>query len=201
MQVLGADTDAQMIYTPWYNGGDLLQYMGSFENESMPSGTIAYNIVYNGVRSALDFLHDNGLAHCDLKPDNIYLEVDNNRIPTLAVVGDFGSCAELDTVVKDGAELYKLGDVASVDRDHYALVLLCFAMALSQTSLEHILGDQTKKSKNEGKAGLIGVIAAVNKRNTDKEWTWCLQLETAMLRRLGATHSGGNTKLAAYMAK
>ncbi|TKW06524.1 hypothetical protein SEVIR_7G245950v4 [Setaria viridis] len=50
------------------------------------------------VSKGLDFIHGGGIAHLDVKPDNMYRS--NNGVYKL---GDFG-CAEFTSIIKEGVE-------------------------------------------------------------------------------------------------
>lgn len=70
-----------VIITEYCQRGDLFDfvYNSSFENENEKKK------VFYGIAKGVEYLHNRGIAHCDIKPENILL--DNNMIPKLC---DFG---------------------------------------------------------------------------------------------------------------
>lgn len=72
------------IVMPLYNSGDLFNYVAdkNFSQEEMVDITIQ-------IASSLQYIHENKIAHRDLKLNNILLHKDENSKLT-AVLGDFG---------------------------------------------------------------------------------------------------------------
>jgi serine/threonine kinase 16 len=74
----------------------------------------AIHIIYC-IASALDFLHEQGYSHRDVKPHNILLseEEDRKGCPH-AVLMDFGSCTQSEISIKNRSDALKLEDEASI---------------------------------------------------------------------------------------
>lgn len=48
------------------------------------------------ISKGVKFMHDNNIVHCDLKPSNVFLDVDKTRTKLVAVIADFGLCRVVD---------------------------------------------------------------------------------------------------------
>lgn len=107
-------------------GGDLLDYVQNKRNDITPEFFVT---VTEKMLSAVSFIHDNGMLHRDISPDNILIDEDGE--PLLI---DFGAARELTTgssgalmtlrVVKDGYsphEFYARGAEQDVTSDLYVL--------------------------------------------------------------------------------
>lgn len=107
-------------------GGDLLDYVRDTRNDITPEFFVK---VTEKMLSAVSFIHDNGMLHRDISPDNILIDEDDE--PLLI---DFGAARELTTgssgalmtlrVVKDGYsphEFYARGAEQDVTSDLYVL--------------------------------------------------------------------------------
>ncbi|WP_298905889.1 protein kinase [uncultured Aliiroseovarius sp.] len=107
-------------------GGDLLDYVQNTRNDTSPEFFVC---VTEKMLSAVSFIHDNGMLHRDISPDNILIDEDGE--PLLI---DFGAARELTTgssaallslrVVKDGYsphEFYARGAEQDVTSDLYVL--------------------------------------------------------------------------------
>ena len=107
-------------------GGDLLDYVQDRRNDITPEFFVT---VTEKMLSAVSFIHDNGMLHRDISPDNILIDEDGE--PLLI---DFGAARELAMgssaalltlrVVKDGYsphEFYARGAEQDVTSDLYVL--------------------------------------------------------------------------------
>ncbi|KAK0211181.1 kinase-like domain-containing protein [Desarmillaria ectypa] len=103
--LITTDTDDFNFYTllEYFAGGSLEDVLDNVGPQSPKHARFYFACVALGV----DFLHRNGLLHCDIKPDNIL--ICPSGYPVLA---DFGLIREVDTLVKDPQEWYVLGTSA-----------------------------------------------------------------------------------------
>lgn len=91
-------------------------------------------IVVNNIISAISELHKVGFLHCDIKPENIFLELNNSNRVTKAVLADFGHAVKIDEqIVKLGTPQYihpllyldkKPQDLTCVDKWSFACVIV-----------------------------------------------------------------------------
>lgn len=119
-----------VIITEYCQRGDLFDfvYNSSFENENEKKK------VFYGIAKGVEYLHNRGIAHCDIKPENILL--DNNMIPKLC---DFGfskrsiiSSNELisGTIRFSSPELLDNGVVNFLKADIWALGITYYFLSL-----------------------------------------------------------------------
>ncbi len=77
--------------------------------------------VWDQVSTALDFIHQIGFTHCDVKSSNIFIDMDGKM-----VLGDYGATTEIDREPREGTCPYKLedqNDIASAHNDYTSLCL------------------------------------------------------------------------------
>ncbi|KAI9340746.1 kinase-like domain-containing protein [Pilaira anomala] len=75
-------------FTPLYYGGTLSERI----KKHNPIEEKDIFFIFSQISSGLNYLHKNGIIHCDLKPDNILLENDAKR--TRVIIADFGLVIE-----------------------------------------------------------------------------------------------------------
>ncbi|WP_424941529.1 protein kinase domain-containing protein [Aliiroseovarius sp. S253] len=120
------DNQTAYIAMDLINGGDLLDYVQDKRNTVTPDFFV---MVTEKMLSALSFIHDNGMLHRDISPDNIL--IDENGEPILI---DFGAAREQAAnrsaalltlrVIKDGYsphEFYARGADQDTTSDLYVL--------------------------------------------------------------------------------
>ena len=92
------------------------------------------------ISSALQHIHDMGIAHLDVKPDNIYIG-DRGEYK----LGDFGRAARLDcsTIIQDGDSRYMPAEMLN---DDYSCLDKVDTFSLGITALEMITGKPPPES-------------------------------------------------------
>lgn len=80
----------QVGVAEFVNGGDLNDFVKTFPDENQLSKVV------RDILSGLDYLHQNGVIHRDIKPQNILLERHNNQQFT-AKITDFGLAKNLES--------------------------------------------------------------------------------------------------------
>lgn len=85
------------IILPYCPGGDLMQLRESFDRMSIKMTEAFIWHAYKQMLSGFGFLHENGISHRDIKPQNIMLDPvdfgDPALFPTIKII-DFGIAAE-----------------------------------------------------------------------------------------------------------
>lgn len=120
------DNQTAYIAMDFINGGDLLDYIQDKRNDASPDFIVK---VTEKMLSAVSFIHDNGMLHRDISPDNIL--IDEHSEPVLI---DFGAAREQAAnrsaalltlrVIKDGYsphEFYTRGADQNETSDLYVL--------------------------------------------------------------------------------
>ena len=125
IKILDDYEDYAMIYytTKYYNNGDLCKYL----NKNLNCNIHLLKSFYKQLASAVNYLHQNNIAHRDIKMENIYLE--NNTI----YLGDFGFATKFRNreVFKEelGSRPYLAPDIY-FPRGYYPSRLDCWAMGV-----------------------------------------------------------------------
>lgn len=99
--LITTDTDDFNFYTflEYFAGGSLEDVLDSGTLLPQPA-----RFYFAGIALGVDFLHRQGLLHCDLKPDNILLCPSGYPVLT-----DFGIVRKIETLEEDPLEWYVLG--------------------------------------------------------------------------------------------
>ena len=120
------DNDTAYMALDYIRGSDLLEIIDEKKAELSPDQIVG---IAAKLVSAIGYIHDNGLLHCDISPDNIFINQDGEPI-----LIDFGAARRSATgeaqkysglsVVKDGYsphELYGTGGTSGPWSDIYSL--------------------------------------------------------------------------------
>ncbi|CAN8311051.1 unnamed protein product [Cochlearia groenlandica] len=99
-------------------------------------------VIMHQIAKALQFVHEKGIAHLDLKPDNIYIK---NGVCKL---GDFGCATRLDKSlpVEEGDARYMPQEILNENYEHLDKVDI---FSLGVTVCELIRGSPLTKSRNQ----------------------------------------------------
>ena len=111
-QVFGYSLRPACLIMKHYQYGDLDEFI---EDTSVVNTQFTYSKwrVISLARqyfSGIAFMHKSGLAHCDVKPSNVLLDVDANYGQLIAIIGDFG----ISRVVNDAAiqvQAFEISDI------------------------------------------------------------------------------------------
>lgn len=158
-----------VIVTDYCPNGDLVQYISNtgFKNDQELK-EIEYEILIG-----LEYLHDQGIAHCDIKPDNILL--DENMKP---IICDFGLSKFVDQEnegIINGAlqysspELFENGDVDYLKADVWAIGITFYI--ISELKLPYIGGTTIKTGKlsiNSANESLNKFVEKCTKMNPEE---------------------------------
>lgn len=109
------------IVMDYLNAGDLLK--GRARYASIRGKHITEILI------GLRFLHQSGLVHCDIKPDNVLLHRQTPSSAPHAVIGDLGLTVRTGTPIRTGFIGYALktgGTTATEIQDLFALVMLIY---------------------------------------------------------------------------
>lgn len=85
------------------NQGDMKNYMGTLKKKNTPNPLVLFKIlqVFYGACLGVKTLHERGLIHVDIKPDNIFVDdddvMDAASLP-LGRLGDFEQCLHQDSL-------------------------------------------------------------------------------------------------------
>ncbi|KAK0463637.1 kinase-like domain-containing protein [Desarmillaria tabescens] len=103
--MISTDSDNFNFYTllEYFSGGSLQNILDGHGAQSPRQARFYIACIALGV----DFLHRNGVLHCDIKPDNILMCT--SGYPVLA---DFGNIRDVDALKKDQREWFVLGTSA-----------------------------------------------------------------------------------------
>lgn len=120
------DNDTAYMALDYIRGSDLLEIIEARKADLSPDQIVG---IATRLLSAIGYIHDNGLLHCDISPDNIFINQDGEPI-----LIDFGAARRSATgesqkysglsVVKDGYsphELYTPGGNSGPWSDIYSL--------------------------------------------------------------------------------
>ncbi|CAG5088678.1 Oidioi.mRNA.OKI2018_I69.PAR.g11929.t1.cds [Oikopleura dioica] len=92
MSMTDKNTDKIFIISDLYGGGDLLDYIMAKGKFSEPR----CRKLFKDITRAVAYLHKNGIAHRDLKGENVLLRFNEKEKPDKAVITDFGFARRVD---------------------------------------------------------------------------------------------------------
>jgi len=136
-RLLDSPTDGSKnlwLYTKYYEAGDLLDFVISTEGKLLPLQTLL--LIFIDVAHALSVMHGLGLAHFDVKPDNIFLSHEQGRL--CGTLADFEMAGNALTTKSRGTpeycapEILRLGKKLVDEVDGRA----CDVYSFAQTVLE-----------------------------------------------------------------
>lgn len=87
------DPVSTVLVLEYMPGGDLRTYVGKHRGYALPEPEAAH--IMSQVVEAMDCIHGLGIAHRDLKKDNVLLDFGGKSSFPIAKVSDFGWCGEL----------------------------------------------------------------------------------------------------------
>ena len=89
-RVYGFSSNPPCILLKYYDRGDLLDYIEGFKNTDFTYSKKRVIILLKQVSQAVAFMHKDDIAHCDIKPQNILLELNQGTGFLTGVLTDFG---------------------------------------------------------------------------------------------------------------
>lgn len=164
MPLLGVDVAKQAIRMPYIRMG-LYEYATSMMNWTHPKKriSIARRIMRRIMRIVGD-LHDIGVVHLDIKPDNILLEQDPSSSVPRPIIADFGVSRRVGTELDAEQGVGTPGFIApEVFAKDYTVGPLADVYSLGKT-LEIIVGEPRSKP-------LSDIIAKMCQTDPDKRIT------------------------------
>ncbi|KAG2388398.1 hypothetical protein C9374_000562 [Naegleria lovaniensis] len=82
------------VVMPFYNGGDLKNYIQSQRGTGIPMDIIFWERIWRQLLTAIQHIHANNVIHCDITPENIFIEREEEVVRV--ILGDFDeSCDSL----------------------------------------------------------------------------------------------------------
>src|SRR3989338_6286479 len=110
----GYDPDLKKVYftSPWLKGCDLFA-----ATKDLPYQKVEEYCVQ--MLRALNYLHQKGIIHCDLKPGNVFVENGNILLIDFGV-GDYGGESSVGTPTSLAPEIFR-GERHNVSSDLYAV--------------------------------------------------------------------------------
>lgn len=109
--------------------GNLVNYMN---NSGLNSEFVKKNIEF-GLIKAIDYLHRNGIAHCDIKPDNVL--IDENHSAKLCdfgfakLINNSSDLTRWGTVGFNAPELYRSGMVNFIKSDIWSIGITLYTIS------------------------------------------------------------------------
>lgn len=147
---------------PFALGGDLFSY---YENKFRSYSWLSEEEVRNIMRplfSAVNCIHQNELVHCDLKPENIYFEDDQENSNIL--IGDFGSACKISDInnnlihmtspyaapeiLQENMKITEKIDCWALGIIMYLLLYLCYPF-YQKSSIDNIWWDEERILKGD----------------------------------------------------
>ena len=134
------------IAMDYADGTDVAELLADEHSEGMPPATVAE--IVTAVAEALDYAHDRGLLHRDVKPANILLTVKGNG-PRRVLLAGFGIARQADddsgttrTNMTVGSVLYTapeqlMGEALDGRADQYALAATAFHLLTGHPPFKH----------------------------------------------------------------
>jgi eukaryotic-like serine/threonine-protein kinase len=154
VKLVGFSQAPNVMVMKYYELGDLMGYLLG-KTKRVPSvnygPSVAASLLYD-LANAMEALHEDGIAHCDVKPGNILLELQEGKLT--AILCDFGICQVVSNKLMKVKQMKKsqimgasllfsppevLKDVGSVDpfmADVYSFGIVAYCCA-SRTAPYH----------------------------------------------------------------
>ncbi len=93
----GHDNIVEFMENGIYEGERYYEIMRNYENGDLgktgtPEADYIKKVVVPSVNNGLHYIHENGFLHLDIKPENLFISGEKDRI----LIGDFGSAALMD---------------------------------------------------------------------------------------------------------
>ena len=92
VRLYGYSTHPVTMVMKWYELGDLIHFVlgrGASVARRIPYSKLIVVSLLRQFADAIAHLHKNGVAHCDIKPGNVLLDIDSNQ-NLVAILADFG---------------------------------------------------------------------------------------------------------------
>ncbi len=205
------EVDGQLwISMDFVNGRDASRLLREQYPEGMPAAEVVE--IVTALASALDYAHDQGLVHRDVKPANIILANPGNDGDRRILLADFGVARTMDAVSGLTATNMTVGTVAycapeqlmgsSVDgrADQYALAATAYELLTGSTVFpnsnaavvisQHLNAEPpTLSTRKPHLAAADAVFAAAMSKNPSHRFSRCSDFANALAEQLDLSRS------------
>ena len=179
----GEDDGQLWISMDYVDGLDTARLLADKYRHGMPAHQVTK--IVTAVASALDYAHDRGLLHRDVKPANIMLT--NDKSEQRILLADFGIARSLNAISSLTATGFTVGTVAyaapeqlmgqEIDgrADQYALAATAYHLLTGSQLFPHSLVE-----KPVGHAALDSVLATALAKTPDDRFPRCMDFARAL---------------------
>ncbi|XP_010457300.1 PREDICTED: wee1-like protein kinase [Camelina sativa] len=147
LAALGFHENVVGYYNSWFENEQLYIQLELCDHSLSKKSSLKVSereilVIMHQIAKALQFIHEKGIAHLDVKPDNIYIK---NGVCKL---GDFGCATRLDKTlpVEEGDARYMPQEILNEDYEHLDKVDI---FSLGVTVYELIRGSPLTESRNQ----------------------------------------------------